>query len=368
MERNRNASSKTTAKTSTNKKISKKAAARKKRRKILFTIEAFVFIIMIGVLYVYSKWDKLDKSVDINEKNLVANEGIANIEAISEGYTNVALFGIDSRKVGAFGKGTQSDTIIIASINNKTGDVKLCSVYRDTYLNLSDDSYRKANAAYAKGGPEQAIKMLNMNMDLNITKYVAVDFTAVIKVVDLLGGVEIDVQEDEIDHLNNYIIGTSKATGINTTPLTRTGTQTLDGVQATSYARIRFTTGGDYKRTERQRLVIQKIVEKAKKADLGTLNNIINTVFPYISTNLSITEILALTPNATKYNIADTTGFPFEKTTKKWKPVGDCVIPITLESNIAELHAFLFGEENYIPSPTIQAISKKIIEDTGISQ
>jgi LCP family protein required for cell wall assembly len=361
-------SNKTSGQTSPKKKISKKVAAKKKRRKILFTIEIVVFLLLLGVLYVMSKYSKLDHSVKVDESNLTANEGIENIDKITEGYTNVALFGVDSRDSGTFAKGTHSDTIIIASINNKTGNVKMCSVYRDTYLNLSDDTYRKANQAYFDGGPEQAIKMLNMNLDLNITKYVAVDFTAITKVVDALGGIEIDVQEDELDHLNNYTVETSQVTGVTTSKLTKPGLQLLDGVQATSYARIRYTAGGDYKRTERQRLVIEKIVEKAKKADLATLNRIINDVFPCISTNFDLTDIVALSADAAKYNLGETTGFPFEKTTKNWsQKIGDVVIPITLESSVSELHAFLFGEESYTPSPTVKAISKKIIEDTGVS-
>lgn len=361
-------SNKKTIKNSNTKNISKKAAAKKKRRKVLFIVEAVVLVLLIVVLFVMSKWQKLDNSVDVNEENLKANEGIENIDEISEGYTNIALFGVDSRE-GSLGKGTRSDTIIIASVNNKTGDIKLCSVYRDTYLNLSDDAYKKANEAYARGGPEQAIKMLNMNLDLNITKYVSVDFNAVTTVVDLLGGIEIDVQENEIQHLNNYTVETSKVTGVTTSKLTKPGLQTLDGVQATSYARIRYTEGGDYKRTERQRLVIQKIAEKAKKADLGLINKIVDKVFPSISTNFTLTEVLAMVTDIANYNLADTTGFPFEKTTKNWtKKIGDVVIPITLDSNVSELHKFLFDEENYTPTPTVKAISKKVIQDTGVSE
>jgi len=362
-------SNQTSGKTSTKKKISKKAAAKKKRRRILFAIEAVILVVLIAGLWVMSKWSKFDQTVDIDESNLTANEGIENLAEMTEGYTNVALFGLDSRESGSFGKGNHSDAIMVASINNKTGEVKICSIYRDTYLNLSDDTYRKATQAYFDGGPEQAIQMLNMNLDLNITKYVAVDFTAITKVVDALGGIVIDVQEDELQHLNNYTVETSAVTGVTTSKLTEAGEQLLDGVQATSYARIRYTEGSDYKRTERQRLVIEKIVEKAKKADLKTLNNIINDVFPYISTNFNIADVLALATDAAKYSIGETAGFPFEKTTKNWsKTVGDVVVPITLETNVQELHAFLFGEESYTPSPTVQAISKKVIEDTGVSE
>lgn len=352
------------------KKLSKAAAAKKRRnRKILFAAEAVVIILLVCVLWVMNKFDKMDKSVQVKEENIDVNEGIETLEAMEEGYLNVALFGVDSRDSGSFGKGTHSDTIIVASINNKTGDVKLVSVYRDSYLNIGDDTYRKATQAYFNGGPEQAIGMLNMNLDLNIKRYVAVDFTAITKVVDLLGGIEIDVQADEIEHLNNYTVETSEVTGVSTSKLTQTGPQILDGVQATSYARIRYTDGNDFKRTERQRTVIMKIVEKAKKANLSTLNNIINEVFPSVSTNFTITDILAVATDAAKYNIADTTGFPFDKTTMVLNnTVGDIVVPVSLDDNVTQLHKLLFDEENYTPSATVQAISKKVANDTGVSQ
>lgn len=344
--------------------------ARRRRRRILFTIEAVVLVVLLAVLGI-NIWmeNRLDDSVDFDEDDIVINDEIKNSDSNKTGYTNVALFGVDSRDTGSFDAGTHSDAILVASINNDTGDVKIVSVYRDTYLNNGDDVYNKATQAYFSGGPKQAISMLNMNLDLNITEYVSVDFSAITKTVDALGGIEIDVQEDELEHLNNYTVETSEVTGVETTKLTHAGLQTLDGVQATSYARIRYTSGDDYKRTERQRTVIEKIVEKAKASDIATLTKIANEVMPEISTNITLTDVLGLLSNIANYNIADTSGFPFEKTsTSAIKSVGSIVVPVDLVTNVEELHEFLFDDTDYTPSNTVQAISKKISNDTGYTE
>ena len=176
------------------KKRSKSSAAaarrakKKQKRIILFIVEILVLAILVAVLYTVLKADNIQK-IKVDEENIVTkvNENVENNESL-KGYRNIALFGVDSRE-GDLGKGTRSDSIIIASINEETGEIKLCSVYRDTYLNLSNDSYNKCNSAYAKGGPEQAIIMLNMNLDLNITDYVTIGFDGLTDVIDALGGV-----------------------------------------------------------------------------------------------------------------------------------------------------------------------------------
>ena len=183
--------------------IRRKKAKKKKRKTILLLIEIVLLLVLIAGAWFISRGTGVTK-INIKEEDIVMNETVANNESL-KGYRNIALFGVDARDK-SLGKGNRSDTIIIASINEDTGDVKLCSVYRDTYLNLGNDSYNKCNAAYAKGGPEQAINMLNMNLDLNITDYVTVGFTGLREVIDAIGGVTIDVQENEIVHLNNYQI------------------------------------------------------------------------------------------------------------------------------------------------------------------
>lgn len=344
-------------------KLSKKARRRRKMRRIILAVEVFLLFILIGAVYLFSKTDKLKPS-EINEKDIIVND-IVN-ESIG-GYTNIALFGVDSRTAGDLGKNNHSDTIIVASINNKTKELKLVSVYRDTYLNQSDDKYNKATQAYYSGGPEKAINMLNMNLDLDITEYVTVDFAAITNTVDLLGGITVDVTEEELEHLNNYTVETSKVTGVKTEKLTHAGEQLLDGVQATSYARIRYTAGDDYKRTERQRLVISKIIDKAKKADFATLNKIIDEVFPQISTSFSVAQILGLAKDVAAYELGDTAGFPFDKTTATIGKKGSCVIPIGLENNVTQLHEFLFEESGYAPTDMVKKIGAKISNDTGVT-
>ena len=188
---------------------SKKASAREREKKkrgkiILFIVEIFVLLIMAAVLYAVLKVEKVGK-VELNEEKLVINEEVKERAETTKmkGYRNIALFGVDST-TGALAKNTRSDTIMIASINLDTGECKLVSVYRDTYLNLSNDTYNKCNAAYMKGGPEMAINMLNMNLDMNITDFITVGFAGLADTIDALGGVMIDVDEAEINHLNSY--------------------------------------------------------------------------------------------------------------------------------------------------------------------
>ena len=332
---------------------------------MIFGIEIAVILILVLGFWVVSKLDKIQKP-KVEQDQIEVNESLqeSTMETM-KGYTTVALFGLDTREAGQLGSGNRSDTIIIASINNDTKEVKLVSVYRDTYLNLTNGKYNKCNGAYSAGGPAQAISMLNTNLDLDIEYYVSVDFAALTKTVDLLGGIDIDVDDTEIEHLNNYIVETSKVTGIQTKPLTHTGLQTLDGVQATSYCRIRYTAGDDFKRTERQREVIMQLVSKAKKMDISKVNDIIDAVFPLIATNYTNDELVAMAPQLLTYDIVDTTGFPFDKANATVKGKGSCVVPVNLEENVKQLHEYLFGNSDYQPSNEVTEISSKINSETG---
>ncbi len=353
---------------------------RKRNRIILITVEVFVLFLMLMALYVVSLYGKIDKT-EISEDDIVINQGISKGDTVNkddietnqistghmEGYRNVALFGVDSRD-NSLGKGTRSDTIIIASINEETKEVKLVSVYRDTYLNLGNDSYGKANAAYSQGGPLQAINMLNMNLDMNITDYVTVGWAGVADTIDALGGIEIDVDSAEISHLNNYQVETSASLGKKSFErVTQTGMQTLNGIQAVSYCRIRYTAGDDFKRAERQQEVIQAILDKAKKANLATLNKAANTIFNEISTSLTITEVLELLADVANYSIGATGGFPNEQ----YRTTGNvgaasCVISTNVTEDVVELHKFLFGNtDDYTPSEEVQSISSQVHSRTG---
>lgn len=343
------------------KKKSKKS--RKKKRIIIFVIEIIVLLIALGVLFVMSKLSRYQKDPDFNKGGLVRNKEVAKKDTTD--FKTIALFGLDSRDVKSLGKGNNSDTIIIASINNKTKEVKLASVYRDTYLQIPDEKFNKANYAYCIGGPEKAVSMLNMNLDLAIEDYVTINFKALIDVIDALGGVEIDVTDGEVLWINRYMVETSQITGAQSPNLTKAGLHNLTGLQATAYCRIRYI-GNDYQRTERQRLVLSKIAEKVKKSDPITLNKIADSVLDDVRSSIEPAEILKLVASAMSYNLGDNTGFPFTKTTNpSYEPISDAVYPCGLEYNVSKLHEFLYGEKNYQPSTTVKNISNQIIETTG---
>ena len=354
------------------KKIKK---AKRKRKLIAMLAVEFVLILVLGVcVFGLSKIGKL-QNLGVDPDEVGQNEDMdANTAELLKGYTNIALFGLGSRTPGSLGEGELSDTIIIASIINETKEVRLMSVYRDTYLNRADDTYGKCNAAYSKGGPKQAMEMLNTNLDLNIKYYVSIDFTALIKTVDLLGGVEIDVKEEEIDAINGYMYETTeiaeKAEDDSINPyndfITEPGLQTLYGVQATAYCRIRKVGNNDFERTERQRRVIEQIVEKAKSAGLGTINSIIDEVFPLIATNIPQTTLIGMAASMMSYELGESSGFPSYRSDARMDGQ-QVVVPADLVANVTELHKFLFDEDDYYPSPTVLEINDKIIADTGVT-
>ena len=356
------------------------ARPKSKTKKILFALEIIVLLLFIGGLYVYgqlnSKLDKINQPVLDDSKikvNQEVQDSIDSQESTLTGYTTYALFGIDHRDKNTALGGENSDTIIIASVNNDTKDVKLVSVYRDTLLNLGNDTYSKANAAYAYGEAEQAITMLNTNLDLNISEYATVNFNALTTIIDDLGGLDMDMSYAEIVHMNNYCVETSEETGKDYTPIELPDRPDdieavqyhyhLNGVQATSYCRIRYTASLDMGLTERQRRVIQMIVSKAKSAGLGKIFKIMDDVFPMVTTSMTKDEILQLLPTLIGYSVDDTTGFP---TSYKFSNVkGSIIVPTTLETNVIELHKFLYGDEAYTPSATVKANSEKILEIVG---
>ena len=349
------------------KKAGKKALAKKQRRRIiLFIVEIIILLIAVMVLYAVLAGTGTGK-VDLKEKDIIINESVQEAqETTMKGYRNIALFGVDST-TGALTKNTRSDTIMIASINQDTGECKLVSIYRDTYLNLSNDSYNKCNAAYAKGGPEQAINMLNMNLDMNITDFVTVGFAGLTDAVDALGGVMIDVDDSEISHLNNYQLCIAEDLKRSYTPVKDTGYQLLDGLQATGYCRIRYTAGDDFKRAERQREVLLAVADQAKKANLAKLTETANNVFDEVYTSLDLSEIVDMLGHVGEYYISDHSGFPQEemRVTGTIGSKGSCVIPTSLEDNVKWLHKFLFDTENYEPSETVKQCSDKIYEETN---
>lgn len=344
----------------------------------LLIVEICILCMAIGVMYVVVTMTGEVNHKDIDEEDIHMNEEIvrekntgvmkaeAKEEEQSKGCRNIALFGVDARD-GELGKGTRSDTIMIASINQDTQEIRLISVFRDTYLNLSNDNYNKCNTAYAQGGPEQAINMLNMNLDLDITDYVTIGFSGLIDAVNALGGIEIEIMDSEISHLNNYQLSMAEELDVDYTPVKLSGRQLLNGMQATAYCRIRYTKGDDFRRTERQRAVLAAMMDKAGGAPLSTLTDLVNAVLPQVETSLDVNEILSVIGSVAGYNMAASDGFPFEggRVGANVGSKGSCVIPMDLEENVRQLHQMLYPEESYTPSAQVKQISEEIIEQTG---
>ena len=340
------------------------------RRKVrtivaLIIAEVFALLIIFGARYVLQQANRIQRDPNFkieDETNpYLAIDKVENMQ----GYWTVALFGVDSRD-NSLGKGNNTDVIIIANVNQANGEIKLVSIFRDTYLNLDDDgTYNKINQAYARGGPKQAIKALNKNLDIQIDDYATFNWKAVADSINILGGVDIELSKAEFYYINAYITETVEATGVASQHLKSAGMNHLDGVQAVAYARLR-KMDTDFARTERQREIIQQCFVKLRQANFSVINNVMEVVFEQILSSVTLNDIIPAAKNLTKYTIVDTMGFPAARSDANMGKKGDCVIPQTLESNVIELHRFLFGEEDYQPSDMVKNISKKISADSGL--
>ena len=343
----------------------KKSSKKKTVLKVILGILITLLIIIVAAggtafWYVSNKFGKMQQ-VKIDESQLSVSEN----KNLSE-YRNVAIFGVDSR-ADDYGKGNRSDCIIIASINNKTHDVKLISVYRDTYVNIQGHGLDKITHAYSYGEAPLALKTLNENLDLNITEFVTVNFDSVSDAVDALGGIKMNITDAEVKHINGYIDETSRVTGKTSKHITKAGTYVLDGVQAVAYSRIRYTAGGDYKRTERMRDVIEAMLTKLKTKSIGQINTIANKILPQVYTNLTMTDLLSMAPAVTSFNVGESIGWPYKTKgatlNKVWYG-----IPVTLESNVRELHEKVFDDTNYEVPTRIKTTSQQIVSKTGYTK
>ena len=350
-------------------RIEEEKYTKKKKHRALRIIGIILVILIILILaaglagysFINGKLGKMaQENIDIQAVG-IDEEVSQNLK----GYRNIALLGIDSR-ADDYSLGNRSDCIIIASLNENTNEVKLISVYRDTFVYVQENGTKKLDKithAYSYGGAQNALKSLNEALDLNITEYVTVNFDAVIAAVDSLGGITINIDSDEIGYLNTYIDATSSSSGIASSHINSAGKHKLDGVQAVAYSRIRYTSGGDYKRAERMRTVVIAMIDKAKTLSLTQLNNFADVILPRISTNLSSVDILSLVPRLTSIKMSDSLGWPYETkgiTLDRWYGV-----PVTLEENVERLHKEAFGQEDYEVSDTVKEMSKAIINRTG---
>ncbi len=327
-------------------------------RVVLLAVILVIAVIIGGVMFYINHLLSQTQDVGVNMEEMTNPNLDEETEQVQKGFWKLVIFGVDSTD-GNLGKGANSDVIIICSLNWETGEIKLASIYRDTYLKVGEKNpYRKINEAYARGGPEQAIQALNENLDIAVDDYIAVNWAAVADAINNLGGVDIEITEAEFKQINGYITSVVENTGIYSQHLKSAGYQHLDGVQAVAYCRLR-KMDSDFQRTERQREVISQCLEKAKSADLTVINTVIGVCLPQVSTSIGLSDLLELGKSLGDFYLGETTGFPFDLKTQDIDSM-DCVVPVTLSSNVIKLHQFLFGTENYQPSSHVEKISSDI--------
>ena len=327
-------------------------------KKVLFIVGISILVIaLVGGTVAYCYFNSIFE--DIHEPT-PEDYDLSLVDV--DGYYNILLLGVDSRDMDDI-SGTRSDAIMMVSINKDTNDVKILSVYRDTYIKMGDNStYDKITHACSYGGPELTMKTMNQAMDLNISNYVVVNFKAVADLVDAVGGIEVDVQDYEIKQLNKYTIETAENIGRKNYKLVESpGVQTLEGVQAVSYGRIRKGVGDDFKRTERMRTVISLVMEEMKDMSFKDLKKIIKMMTPQVQTNLSRNDILGLAIRLPQYNIVGTTGWPYNVSTGYINKVS-YVFPANLAENVIKLHKEFFNQEDYVASAMVNNISSTIIQ------
>lgn len=342
---------------------------RRRRRKRHHPFRNFLIFLLVLILILFGAFwflilRNLKRVNSYSVENSVKDSISEQAEEDSSGYTNIALFGVDSRTDDLLSGNNRSDTIMICSINNRTGDVKLVSVYRDTYLDIGSGELNKCNAAYSYGGPEQAISMLNRNLDLPITDFVTIGFQGLAGAIDSVGGIDLDITEQERGYINQYVHDMASELGTDGTEVSSSGTVHLTGIQAVAYCRIRYTGGGDFERTSRQRTVLSQLAGKAKQSGPVGLVRLVNSCSDGVATSLSNTEIIMLVLQAWRFSLADSTqGIPQQDQYGFATINGQsCVVPHTLDSNVRWLHSYLFDSSSYQPSDTVESISSSIAQ------
>ena len=374
------------------KKNYKKSRKYKKmrRRKIIFGVEIAVLLILSGILFVYA-WinrsmdqmnqDTLDTSqIQINSE-VKANTDLSQLS----GTQVIALVGVDARGVegSELAESMNSDTIILCCIDHDKQEIRMVSIMRDTWMNMAkytDEYYEfdKANSAYNRGGPESMLSMLNTNLDLALTDYVTVNFKALADAIDVLGGLDIEMTNAECVHANNYNREVSEAQGVEYEAIPYdedlgddySEVRHVSGALATSYARIRYGGGDDAKRTSRQRIVINLMVQKLKQ-NPTKIPEILDKVMGNVSTSLTKNEILELGMHAVTYTMGTSYAYPFQLCYGEnvVNALGeDVVIPVTLEFNVRELHEYLYPGLSYEPSAAVTEYSDYIARKSGYDE
>ena len=374
------------------KKNYKKSRKYKKmrRRKIIFGIEITVLLILSGILFVYAwinrSMDKMNQDTLDSSQIQINSEVKANTDLSQMSGTQViALVGVDARGVkgSELAESMNSDTIILCCIDHDKQEIRMVSIMRDTWMNMAkytDEYYEfdKANSAYNRGGPERMLSMLNTNLDLALTDYVTVNFKALADAIDVLGGLDIEMTNAECVHANNYNREVSEAQGVEYEAIPYdedlgddySEVRHVSGALATSYARIRYGGGDDAKRTSRQRIVINLMVQKLKQ-NPTKIPEILDKVMGNVSTSLTKNEILELGMHAVTYTMGTSYAYPFQLCYGEnvVNAIGeDVVIPVTLEFNVRELHEYLYPGLSYEPSAAVTEYSDYIARKSGYDE
>ena len=374
------------------KKNYKKSRKYKKmrRRKIIFGIEITVLLILSGILFVYAwinrSMDKMNQDTLDSSQIQINSEVKANTDLSQMSGTQViALVGVDARGVegSELAESMNSDTIILCCIDHDKQEIRMVSIMRDTWMNMAkytDEYYEfdKANSAYNRGGPESMLSMLNTNLDLALTDYVTVNFKALADAIDVLGGLDIEMTNAECVHANNYKREVSEAQGVEYEAIPYdedlgddySEVRHVSGALATSYARIRYGGGDDAKRTSRQRIVINLMVQKLKQ-NPTKIPEILDKVMGNVSTSLTKNEILELGMHAVTYTMGTSYAYPFQLCYGEnvVNALGeDVVIPVTLEFNVRELHEYLYPGLSYEPSAAVTEYSDYIARKSGYDE
>lgn len=374
------------------KKNYKKSRKYKKmrRRKIIFGIEITVLMILSGILFVYAwinrSMDKMNQDTLDSSQIQINSEVKANTDLSQMSGTQViALVGVDARGVegSELAESMNSDTIILCCIDHDKQEIRMVSIMRDTWMNMAkytDEYYEfdKANSAYNRGGPESMLSMLNTNLDFALTDYVTVNFKALADAIDVLGGLDIEMTNAECVHANNYNREVSEAQGVEYEAIPYdedlgddySEVRHVSGALATSYARIRYGGGDDAKRTSRQRIVINLMVQKLKQ-NPTKIPEILDKVMGNVSTSLTKNEILELGMHAVTYTMGTSYAYPFQLCYGEnvVNALGeDVVIPVTLEFNVRELHEYLYPGLSYEPSAAVTEYSDYIARKSGYDE
>ena len=319
-----------------------------KGKKITLWIIGIILFIILGVaagayIYANSLLNKMEK-VEINKEDVgITDEVEEKLTKYDDTITNIALFGIDAEE----GEAGRSDSIMIATIDTHNKKLKLTSIMRDSYVNIDGHGLDKINHAYAFGKAQLAIKTLNENFDLNIQNFVAVNFSSLPKIIDKIGGIELDIDSEELEYINSYIRNVNTINNTNSPSIASAGIQHVDGTQAMAYCRIRYTSGGDYKRTERHREVLSKIFEKILSMSPTTYPSLLNDLLPMVSTNLDGSEIMELGNKILK--IGNTTleqeRFPRDGYCEGQMINGVYYLTFDKETTVNQLHDYIFEDK-----------------------